>query len=108
VDLLKAGSIQLVIYTATGAHSFSDEQAIRRATGDASDSVHHDAERARAAAEGVASRRRDRSGCGACRRSTRGLGKEFLLNRSFSIPWEKCPFSDMGSFLAVFGDKETG
>jgi carbamoyl-phosphate synthase large subunit len=30
VDLLKAGSLQLVIYTATGAHSFSDERAIRR------------------------------------------------------------------------------
>jgi carbamoyl-phosphate synthase large subunit len=30
VDLLKAGSVQLVIYTATGAHSFSDERAIRR------------------------------------------------------------------------------
>jgi len=30
VDLLKAGSIQLVIYTATGALSFSDEKAIRR------------------------------------------------------------------------------
>ncbi|MEO7651829.1 MAG: carbamoyl-phosphate synthase large subunit, partial [Bryobacteraceae bacterium] len=31
VDLLKAGSLQLVIYTSTGAHSFSDEKAIRRA-----------------------------------------------------------------------------
>ena len=30
VDLLKAGAIQLVIYTATGALSFSDEKAIRR------------------------------------------------------------------------------
>jgi carbamoyl-phosphate synthase large subunit len=30
VDLLKAGTIQLVIYTATGALSFSDEKAIRR------------------------------------------------------------------------------
>jgi carbamoyl-phosphate synthase large subunit len=30
VDLLKAGSLQLIIYTATGAHSFSDEKAIRR------------------------------------------------------------------------------
>ncbi len=28
VDLLKGGSLQLVIYTATGAHSFSDERAI--------------------------------------------------------------------------------
>jgi carbamoyl-phosphate synthase large subunit len=30
VDLLKGGSLQLVIYTTTGGTSFSDEQAIRR------------------------------------------------------------------------------
>jgi len=30
VDLLKAGQLQLVIYTSTGAVSFSDEKAIRR------------------------------------------------------------------------------
>jgi carbamoyl-phosphate synthase large subunit len=30
VDLIKAGSLQLIVYTATGAHSFSDEKAIRR------------------------------------------------------------------------------
>ncbi len=30
VDLLKAGSLTLVIYTTTGGHSFTDEQAIRR------------------------------------------------------------------------------
>jgi carbamoyl-phosphate synthase large subunit len=30
VDLMKAGSIQLVICTPAGAHSFSDEKAIRR------------------------------------------------------------------------------
>jgi carbamoyl-phosphate synthase large subunit len=30
VDLIKAGSVQLVIYTAAGGHSFSDERAIRR------------------------------------------------------------------------------
>jgi carbamoyl-phosphate synthase large subunit len=30
VDLLKAGDLQLVVYTTTGAHSFSDERAIRR------------------------------------------------------------------------------
>ncbi len=31
VDLLKAGSLDLIIYTATsGAHAFSDEKAIRR------------------------------------------------------------------------------
>ncbi len=31
VDLLKAGSIQLVVYTTTGALSFEDEKSIRRA-----------------------------------------------------------------------------
>ncbi|QOY90309.1 carbamoyl-phosphate synthase large subunit [Paludibaculum fermentans] len=30
VDLMKAGSLSLVIYTTTGAHSFEDERAIRR------------------------------------------------------------------------------
>src|SRR5437773_6349852 len=30
VDLLKAGSLQLAIYTTTGAHSFEDEKKIRR------------------------------------------------------------------------------
>jgi carbamoyl-phosphate synthase large subunit len=30
VDLLKAGSLKLIIYTTTGGHSFTDEQAIRR------------------------------------------------------------------------------
>jgi carbamoyl-phosphate synthase large subunit len=59
VDLLKAGSIQLVIYTATGAHSFSDEQAIRRATVTHRIPCITTLSGARAAAEGVASRRRD-------------------------------------------------
>ncbi|MCP5118332.1 MAG: carbamoyl-phosphate synthase large subunit, partial [bacterium] len=31
VDLLKGGGVQLVIYTPAGAHSFTDEQVIRRA-----------------------------------------------------------------------------
>jgi len=31
VDLPKAGSLTLVIYAATGGHSFVDEQAIHRA-----------------------------------------------------------------------------
>jgi carbamoyl-phosphate synthase large subunit len=59
VDLLKAGSIQLVIYTATGAHSFSDEKAIRRTA------VLHRVpcittmSGAKAVAEAIASRRRD-------------------------------------------------
>jgi len=30
VDLMKDGKLQLVVYTTTGAHSFSDERAIRR------------------------------------------------------------------------------
>jgi carbamoyl-phosphate synthase large subunit len=30
VDLMKAGQLQLAIYTATGAHSFADEKTIRR------------------------------------------------------------------------------
>src|ERR1019366_2784053 len=30
VDLLKAGAIQLVVYTTTGALSFEDEKSIRR------------------------------------------------------------------------------
>ena len=30
VDLLKAGTLQLAIYTTTGAHSFNDEKVIRR------------------------------------------------------------------------------
>ena len=46
VDQLKAGAIQLVIYTATGALSFSDEKAIRLAQRNSvSRAVHHDIER---------------------------------------------------------------
>jgi carbamoyl-phosphate synthase large subunit len=59
VDFMKAGRVQLVIYTSAGAHSFSDEKAIRRAA------IAHripcitTMSAARAAAEAVASRRRD-------------------------------------------------
>ncbi len=59
VDLLKAASVQLVIYTTTGAHSFTDEKAIRRTA------VFHripcitTMSGAKAAVEAVASRRRD-------------------------------------------------
>ncbi|MGH9657601.1 MAG: ATP-grasp domain-containing protein, partial [Bryobacteraceae bacterium] len=59
VDLLKARSVQLIVYTTTGAHSFSDEKAIRRAA------IAHQVpcittlSGARAAVEAVASRRRD-------------------------------------------------
>jgi carbamoyl-phosphate synthase large subunit len=60
VDLLKAGSIDLVVYTGTtGAHAFADEKAIRRGA------VAHripcitTMSGARAAVEAIASRRRD-------------------------------------------------
>ena len=60
VDLLKAGSLDLVVYTgAAGAHAFADEKAIRR------NAVTHripcitTISGARAAVEAIASRRRD-------------------------------------------------
>jgi carbamoyl-phosphate synthase large subunit len=59
VDWLKAGKLNLVIYTTTGSHSFPDEQTIRR------NAVLHriacitTMSGARAAAEAVAARRRD-------------------------------------------------
>ncbi|MBE0656134.1 MAG: carbamoyl-phosphate synthase large subunit [Bryobacteraceae bacterium] len=59
VDLMKGGSLQLVIYTTTGATSFPDEQAIRRTA------VQHRVpcittiSGARAAAEAIASRLKD-------------------------------------------------
>jgi carbamoyl-phosphate synthase large subunit len=59
VDLLKAGSIQLVIYTATGALSFTDEKAIRRSAVLYRVPCITTLSGARAAAEAVASRRRD-------------------------------------------------
>jgi carbamoyl-phosphate synthase large subunit len=58
VDLLKAGKLNLVIYTATGSHSFPDEQTIRR------NAVTHRVpcittiSGAKAAAEAISSRRR--------------------------------------------------
>jgi carbamoyl-phosphate synthase large subunit len=59
VDLLKAGTIQLAIYTTTGAHSFSDEKAIRRAAVSYRVPCITTMSAAKAAAEAVASRRRD-------------------------------------------------
>ncbi len=59
VDLLKGGSIQLVVYTTTGAISFEDEKSIRRAA------IHYRVpcittmSGARAAVEAVASRLND-------------------------------------------------
>jgi carbamoyl-phosphate synthase large subunit len=59
VDLMKAGSIHLVIYTATGAHSFSDEKAIRRTALAYRIPCITTMSGAKAAAEAVASRGRD-------------------------------------------------
>jgi carbamoyl-phosphate synthase large subunit len=59
VDVLKAGAIQLVIYTATGAHSFSDEKAIRRAAVAYRVPCITTMSGAKAAAEAVVARRRD-------------------------------------------------
>jgi len=59
VDLLKTGTVQLVIYTATGAVSFSDEKAIRRSAVLYRIPCITTLSGARAAAEAVASRRRD-------------------------------------------------
>jgi len=59
VDLMKAGSLELVIYTAAGAHSFSDEKAIRRTAVAYRIPCITTISGARAAAEAMASRRRD-------------------------------------------------
>jgi len=60
VDLLKAGTIQLVINTsATGTHSFADEKAIRRAAINARVPCITTMSGARAAAEAVVSKSRD-------------------------------------------------
>jgi carbamoyl-phosphate synthase large subunit len=59
VDLLKAGSLKLVIYTTTGGHSFSDEQAIRRSAVSYRVPCITTMSGAKAAAQAVASRRRD-------------------------------------------------
>jgi predicted RNA binding protein YcfA (HicA-like mRNA interferase family) len=59
VDMMKAGTIQLVIYTAAGAHSFSDERAIRRTAVAYRVPCITTMSGAKAAAEAVASRRRD-------------------------------------------------
>jgi carbamoyl-phosphate synthase large subunit len=59
VDLMKGGSIQLVIYTATGAHSFTDEKVIRRTAVFYRVPCITTLSGAKAAAEAVLSRRRD-------------------------------------------------
>ncbi|MBV6429969.1 MAG: Carbamoyl-phosphate synthase large chain [Bryobacteraceae bacterium] len=59
VDLLKGGSLRLVIYTTTGGHSFSDEKAIRRIALMYRVPCITTMSGAKAAAEAIASRRRD-------------------------------------------------
>jgi carbamoyl-phosphate synthase large subunit len=59
VDLLKAGKLNLVIYTTTGGHSFSDEQTIRRNAVTYRTPCITTMSGARAAAEAIISRRRD-------------------------------------------------
>ncbi len=59
VDLMKGGSLQLVIYTTTGATSFPDEQAIRRTAVQYRVPCITTISGARAAVEAIASRLRD-------------------------------------------------
>jgi carbamoyl-phosphate synthase large subunit len=59
VDLLKAGSLKLVIYTTTGGHSFGDEKAIRRGTVAYRVPCITTMSGAKAAAQAIASRKRD-------------------------------------------------
>ncbi len=59
VDLLKAGKLNLIIYTTTGGHSFPDEQTIRRNAVTYRTPCITTMSGAKAAAEAVASQRRD-------------------------------------------------
>jgi carbamoyl-phosphate synthase large subunit len=59
VDLLKAGKLNLVVYTTTGSHSFPDEQTIRRNAVLYRIPCITTMSGAKAAAEAVLSRRRD-------------------------------------------------
>ncbi len=59
VDLLKAGSIQLIVYTTTGALSFEDEKSIRRAAVQYRVPCITTMSGARATVEAVASKQRD-------------------------------------------------
>ena len=59
VDLLKAGAIQLVVYTTTGALSFEDEKSIRRAAITYRVPCITTMSGARATVEAIASRQRD-------------------------------------------------
>jgi carbamoyl-phosphate synthase large subunit len=60
VDLLKAGSLNLIVYTGTGGpHAFADEKAIRRSAVTHRIPCITTMSGARAAVEAIASRRRD-------------------------------------------------
>ncbi len=59
VDLLKAGKLNLIVYTTTGSHSFPDEQTIRRNAVMYRTPCITTMSGAKAAAEAVAARRRD-------------------------------------------------
>ncbi len=59
VDLIKDGRLKLVVYTTTGAHSFSDERAIRRSAVIWRVPCITTIAGARAAVEAIESRRRD-------------------------------------------------
>jgi carbamoyl-phosphate synthase large subunit len=59
VDLIKAQTVQLVIYTTTGGHTFTDEKAIRRAAVTWRVPCITTMSGARAAAQAMASKRRD-------------------------------------------------
>ncbi len=59
VDLLKGGSIQLAIYTTTGAPGFADEKSIRRAAMQYRVPCITTMSGARAAADAIAARKRD-------------------------------------------------
>ncbi len=59
VDLLKAGKLNLIVYTTTGSHSFPDEQTIRRNSVTYRTPCITTMSGARAAVEAVVARRRD-------------------------------------------------
>ena len=59
VDLIKGGEVQLIVYTSAGAHSFSDERVIRRTAVFYGVPCITTMSAAKAAAEAIASRRRD-------------------------------------------------
>jgi carbamoyl-phosphate synthase large subunit len=59
VDLLKAGKLNLIIYTTTGGHSFSDEKTIRRNAVTYRTPCVTTMSGARAAAQAIVSKRRD-------------------------------------------------